>query len=153
VSKADSLPPSCAVVAKSGHLNFLEPSGPLQACNGTDLPFLFGDLRLATLTALSFYYLRNVSTLDQSRKAPCVVFVCKHFVRFFEKRTRNLITSQNNSATWDLQMGFNLTFKRLTSKLENLYLSQFYHLPTHFSVQAERKKGKLSLCERGVFEK
>jgi hypothetical protein len=21
---------------KSGHLNFLEPSGPLQACNGTD---------------------------------------------------------------------------------------------------------------------
>ena len=25
---------------KSGNLNFLEPSGPLQACNGTDLPFL-----------------------------------------------------------------------------------------------------------------
>jgi len=23
---------------KSGNLNFLEPSGPLQACNGTDLP-------------------------------------------------------------------------------------------------------------------
>ena len=28
----------CAVVTKSGNLNFLEPSGPLQACNGTDLP-------------------------------------------------------------------------------------------------------------------
>jgi len=25
---------------KSGYLNFLEPSGPLQACNGTDLPFI-----------------------------------------------------------------------------------------------------------------
>ena len=25
---------------KSGKLNFLEPSGPLQACNGTDLPFI-----------------------------------------------------------------------------------------------------------------
>ena len=25
---------------KSGNLNFLEPSGPLQACNGTDIPFL-----------------------------------------------------------------------------------------------------------------
>jgi len=25
---------------KSGNLNFLETSGPLQACNGTDLPFL-----------------------------------------------------------------------------------------------------------------
>ena len=36
-----TLPPSCAVVMKSGNLNFLEPSGPLQACNGTALPFLF----------------------------------------------------------------------------------------------------------------
>jgi len=29
-----TLPPSCTVVMKSGNLNFLEPSGPLQACNG-----------------------------------------------------------------------------------------------------------------------
>ena len=35
-----TLPPSCAVVMKSGNFNFLEPSGPLQACNGTALPFL-----------------------------------------------------------------------------------------------------------------
>ena len=35
-----TLPPSCAVVTKSGDLNFLEPSGPVQACNGTSLPFL-----------------------------------------------------------------------------------------------------------------
>ena len=33
-----TLPPSCAVVTKSGSLNFLETSGPLQACNGTALP-------------------------------------------------------------------------------------------------------------------
>ena len=33
-----TLPHSCAVVMKSGNLNFLEPSGPLQACNGTELP-------------------------------------------------------------------------------------------------------------------
>jgi len=33
-----TLPPSCAVVTKSGSLNFLEQSGPVQACNGTDLP-------------------------------------------------------------------------------------------------------------------
>ena len=33
-----TLPPTCAVVMKSGNLNFLEPSGPLRACNGTDLP-------------------------------------------------------------------------------------------------------------------
>jgi len=30
----------CAFVIKSGNLKFLEPSGPLQACNGTDLSFL-----------------------------------------------------------------------------------------------------------------
>jgi len=36
-----TLPPSCAVVMKSGNLNFLEPSGPLQACNGTALPFYY----------------------------------------------------------------------------------------------------------------
>ena len=36
-----TLPPSCAVVMKSGNLNFLEPSGPLRACNGTDLPFFY----------------------------------------------------------------------------------------------------------------
>ena len=36
-----TLPPSCAVVTKSGNLNFLEHSGPLQACNGTDLPLHF----------------------------------------------------------------------------------------------------------------
>ena len=34
-----TLPPSCTVVMNSGNLNFLEPSGPLQACNGTALTF------------------------------------------------------------------------------------------------------------------
>jgi len=31
-----------AVVMKSGNLNFLEVSGPLQACNGTGLPLFDG---------------------------------------------------------------------------------------------------------------
>jgi len=35
VRKADNLPPSCTVVTKSGNLNFVEPSEPLRACNGT----------------------------------------------------------------------------------------------------------------------
>ena len=34
-----TLPAFCAFVMKSGNLNFLEPSGPLQACNRTALPF------------------------------------------------------------------------------------------------------------------
>ena len=32
-----TLPPYCAVVMICGNLNLLDPSGPLQACNGTDL--------------------------------------------------------------------------------------------------------------------
>ena len=36
-----TLPPSCAVVMKSWNLNFLEPFGPLQACNGTALPYIY----------------------------------------------------------------------------------------------------------------
>jgi len=39
VPKPDNLPLSCVFVTKSGNLNFLESSGPVQACNGTDLPF------------------------------------------------------------------------------------------------------------------
>jgi len=35
------LPPSYALVMKSGKLNFLEPSGPPQACNGTALTYYF----------------------------------------------------------------------------------------------------------------
>ena len=36
--KADNLPQPCAVVTKSGNLNFLEPSRSVLACNGTALP-------------------------------------------------------------------------------------------------------------------
>jgi len=50
VRKADNLPPSCAVVMKSGNVNFLEPSRPLQACNGTALPFI-------TYTQICFEFL------------------------------------------------------------------------------------------------
>ena len=51
--KADNLPPSCAVVTESGNLNFLEPSGPLRACNGTALPFTY-QLRMNSVE--SSYY-------------------------------------------------------------------------------------------------
>ena len=37
--KADNLPLSCAVFTKYGSLKFVETSRPVQACNGTDLPF------------------------------------------------------------------------------------------------------------------
>ena len=43
---------------KSGNLNFLEPSGPLQACNGTDLYKLIQDLNsyIIFFKTLGFVY-------------------------------------------------------------------------------------------------
>ena len=46
--KLTTLPACCALFVKSGKLNFLEPSGPLQASNGTALPL--------PLTQLNIYY-------------------------------------------------------------------------------------------------
>jgi hypothetical protein len=40
------------------------------------------DLRLATLKAVSFYLLHNVSTLNQCRKFSCVTVVCKNFASY-----------------------------------------------------------------------
>jgi hypothetical protein len=68
--KLTTLPPSGAVVIKSGNLNFLEPSGPLQACNGTASTFEYerrsifsdvtlvvvkSDLRRSACTTTHFY--------------------------------------------------------------------------------------------------
>jgi hypothetical protein len=40
------------------------------------------DLRLATLKAVSFYLLHNVSTLNQNRQFSGVTIVCKHFASY-----------------------------------------------------------------------
>jgi hypothetical protein len=43
---------------------------------------LYIDLRLATLKAVSFYLLHNVSTLNQCRKLTCVTVVYKLFASY-----------------------------------------------------------------------
>jgi len=55
-----TLPPSCAFVIKSGKLNFLEPSGPLQACNGIALLLPLPFTRHCKHCAL-IYLLQDVS--------------------------------------------------------------------------------------------
>jgi hypothetical protein len=40
------------------------------------------DLRLATLKAISFYFLYNFSTLNQCRKFYSATIVCKHFASY-----------------------------------------------------------------------
>jgi hypothetical protein len=44
--------------------------------------YIYMDLRLATLTAVSFYLLHNISTLNECRKFSCVTVVCKHFASY-----------------------------------------------------------------------
>ena len=68
--KADK-PPSCAVVTKSGNLNFLESSGPLQACNGTDFSFLLLQASVWTVPSRYFPFQhehrhRTVQIMEQS---------------------------------------------------------------------------------------
>jgi len=69
-----NLQTSCAVVMKSGNLNFLEPSGPLQACKGTDLPLIIN-----IITRVSGSFETSVSTASRrcwTRPIPLVPTEC-----------------------------------------------------------------------------
>jgi hypothetical protein len=44
--------------------------------------YTYMDLRLATLKAVCFYLLHNVSTLNQCRKLSCGTVVCNHFASY-----------------------------------------------------------------------
>ena len=63
--KADNLPPYRAVVMKSGSLNFVEPSGPAQACYGRTLPFTMPSYYLAKLLLNMDYSSYSVSELGR----------------------------------------------------------------------------------------
>jgi hypothetical protein len=54
---------------------------PCKATN-FNVVYIYMDLRLATLKAVSFYLLHNVSTLNQCRKFSCFTVVCKHFASY-----------------------------------------------------------------------
>ena len=58
-----TLPPSSAVVMKSGNLNLLELSGPLQACNGTDNPNVT-DRRLIHVAYIYMYNFHGATALN-----------------------------------------------------------------------------------------
>ena len=56
----------CAVITKSGKFNFLEPSGHVQACNGTALPLLHIHKIYKILHIKTLKTLRHVSVLRPS---------------------------------------------------------------------------------------
>ena len=91
-----TLPTSYAVVVKSGNLNFLEPSGPLQVCNGTDyllscsffckiqfygcLPLLF--VFQHVLYSLSFFGGGCNDTFYESSYETVFIYPCLYFKNF-----------------------------------------------------------------------
>jgi hypothetical protein len=62
-----TLPPSCVVVKKSGNLNFLQPSGPPQACNGTALCTLYN---ISVRAGISDLYCKRIMFLLYSWDRP-----------------------------------------------------------------------------------
>ena len=126
-----TLPPSCAVVMKSGNLNFLEPSGLLQACNGIALPFYTSVLEVAfatcNLTALCLrrYGACNLGCCVAERciSSPCVCssgqtyskFVVRTVMRMSCPEFPNLCTRTLCSLTMGFQMFMHRLFQITSS--------------------------------------
>ena len=70
---------------KSGNLNFLEPSGPLQACNGTDLPFTLYLCAFRTTGDSRF-------VVTGAKLRPCLQFIELHLLQVFLIPLQNLST-------------------------------------------------------------
>ena len=71
-----TLPPSCAAVMKSGNLNFMEHSGPLQACNGTALRYttLLVSVYIVLKTGFHVYIRDVLSYFFVNKTSKCTEF-------------------------------------------------------------------------------
>ena len=94
-------------VLKSGSLNLLEPSGPVQACNGIALPFTaYHSQRGIPAIAV----LISFDKIDYSEK----IFENEvTYIRNFNPSSANVhnMVAPTNASKW--QMGFNSAFKGL----------------------------------------
>ena len=79
---------------KSGNLNFLEPSGPLEACNGTDLPSTFYNGGVETVTSACdlttdwIYMSVYMNRASASRRWGTVEWLWRHDQRLLPRYTR-----------------------------------------------------------------
>jgi hypothetical protein len=64
------------------HTHIYIYGAPCKAISFNVYIYIYMDLRLATLKAVSFYLLHNVSTPNQSIKLSCGTVVCKHFTSY-----------------------------------------------------------------------
>ena len=84
-----TLPTSCGVVTKSGYFNFLKSSGPLQACNGTDLPLYYSIINIC----LEWNNFSSVNTESDLR----ITFKGRHSARWYIKTVRTAQRTQSAS--------------------------------------------------------
>jgi hypothetical protein len=129
---------------KSGNLNFLEPSGPLQACNGTALPLLL-PYYLAYTTMLVCY---NWSPDDGSswpktcrRTLWNCIITRVHFISFIR---HNYIEMHgiNNSQHYKVKQNFGIW---LCCQFLNINLCKVtFHYETHGSNSAVKKLPSLN---------
>ena len=94
-----TLPPSCAVVMKSGSLKFLEPSEPLQACNGTALPL---PLPIYLTVVICKF---KVASLTQTLSLRLIL----HYAM---KKCWEVGSISPRTLNWELGRGKTYTFKR-----------------------------------------
>jgi hypothetical protein len=59
---------------KSGNLNFLEPSGPLQAFNGTALPFYICNLEILISSNFNVYHNDNIQKKYRRGKKITIIY-------------------------------------------------------------------------------
>jgi hypothetical protein len=87
------------------------------------------DLRLATLKAVSFSLLHNVSTLNQYRKLSCVTAVCKHFASY---QGYSNYTSQQDFVPRKVYCVSNVTFHAESKYAINIFPSPTVFVQWHF---------------------
>jgi len=75
---------------RSGNLNFLEPSGPLQVCNGTALPYIYIYIYIYIHTYIHTYV--HTHTHTDSALSPVCLSVHSPYRKIFvvEQQTRIL---------------------------------------------------------------
>jgi len=132
VRKADNLPPSCAVVMKSGSLNFLEPSGSLQACNGTGLPY-FVMLNLVLWQHVSFLCvsctLFRMSLVMLVHQMLCSVSVTLHSIHRMTHSKVQYMLPEDDSVIKTCRSVLNVVMKILDF-LNNIYIYIYIYIYT-----------------------
>ena len=101
--RPSNLPPSCAVIMKSWNFKFLQPSGPLQACNGTALSFIL-HITANRFLNLKFLALLQIYSYHENFRTVCcfvriISLLCPHACTYSDISTRRHIAKDDMEKT------------------------------------------------------